>query len=112
MPEYTPNAKGPAPAQYKPAATEATGPVRVPLSEVKPEDIAPLAIEYRDGMPVIVVGSGTVLPAGLTAVDRIVGSSCAREVQAGGALRRLLRDGVLVRIESEGNTAEYRLASD
>ncbi|MEU0629603.1 hypothetical protein [Streptomyces sp. NPDC005989] len=69
MPDYT-NSKGPAPAQYKPAATEATGPVRVPLSEVTPKDIAPLAIEYRDGKPVIVVGSGTVLPAGLTAVNR------------------------------------------
>ncbi|MEU0630564.1 hypothetical protein, partial [Streptomyces sp. NPDC005989] len=66
MPEYTPNAKGPAPARITP---EATGPVRVPLSEVKPEEITPLAIEYRDGKPVIVVGSGTVLPAGLTAVN-------------------------------------------
>ncbi|MFF3976937.1 hypothetical protein [Streptomyces sp. NPDC001828] len=69
MPENAPNSKGPAPAQYQPAATQAD-PVRVPLSDVKAEDITPLAIEYRDGKPVIVVTNGTVLPAGLAAVGQ------------------------------------------
>lgn len=68
MSETTPeaNSHGPAPAQYQPAATE---PALIPASQVKPEDIGTLAIEYRDGQPVIVISGGTVIPAGLTAVD-------------------------------------------
>ncbi|MFD7497972.1 hypothetical protein ACFV8T_37460 [Streptomyces sp. NPDC059832] len=34
-----------------------------------PEGIGTLAIEYRDGQPVIVVSGGTAIPAGLTVVD-------------------------------------------
>ncbi|MFB7082556.1 hypothetical protein [Streptomyces sp. NPDC056308] len=66
MPEYTPNAKGPAPAQYKPAAAEAAP---IPADQVKPEDIGKLAIEYRDGQPVIVVSGGKYIPETLAAVD-------------------------------------------
>ncbi|MFE3900136.1 hypothetical protein ACFXPY_07120 [Streptomyces sp. NPDC059153] len=65
MPEYTPNAKGPAPAQYKPTAAEAAP---TPVDQVKPEDIGKLAIEYRDGQPVIVVSGGKYIPETLTAV--------------------------------------------
>ncbi|MEU0841390.1 hypothetical protein ABZ370_18220 [Streptomyces sp. NPDC005962] len=66
MPETAPNSKGPAPAQYKPAATE---PAPIPTGQVKPEDIATLSIEYRDGRPVIVVSGGTYVPATLMVVD-------------------------------------------
>ncbi|WP_405656320.1 hypothetical protein [Streptomyces sp. RK9] len=66
MSETTPNQKGPAPAQYKPAATE---PVPVPASEVKSEDIGKLSLEYRDGQPVIIVNDGPAIPAGLSVVD-------------------------------------------
>ncbi|MFC9686721.1 hypothetical protein [Streptomyces sp. NPDC056948] len=67
MPETTPNSKGPAPAQYKPAATE---PALVPADQVKPEDVAKLTIEYRDGQPVIVASGGTMIPGGITVVDK------------------------------------------
>ncbi|MFD3788814.1 hypothetical protein [Streptomyces cyaneofuscatus] len=66
MSETTPNQKGPAPATYKPAATE---PAPIPADQVKPEDIGTLSIEYRDGQPVIVVSGGKSIPAGLTIVD-------------------------------------------
>ncbi|UQX04782.1 hypothetical protein [Streptomyces sp. RerS4] len=41
----------------------------VPASEVNPEDIAALSIEYPEGQPVIVVRGGKAIPAGLMAVD-------------------------------------------
>ncbi|MGW8779763.1 hypothetical protein ACWGNM_17115 [Streptomyces sp. NPDC055796] len=63
MSEITPEAKGPAPVQLT------TPPVLVPADQVKPEDIAKLAIEYRDGQPVIVVSGGTYSPVGLKVVD-------------------------------------------
>ncbi|MEU0633744.1 hypothetical protein [Streptomyces sp. NPDC005989] len=66
MSEITPNAKGPARIQGAPATIE---PTPIPASEVRPEDIGKLAIEYRDGQPVIVVGGGKYVPAGLTAID-------------------------------------------
>ncbi|MER5638435.1 hypothetical protein ABT095_15925 [Kitasatospora sp. NPDC002227] len=56
------NSKGPAPVQYKPTATE---PALVPADQVKPEDIATLSIEYREGQPVIVVRGGRAVPATL-----------------------------------------------
>ncbi|MFF2618108.1 hypothetical protein [Kitasatospora sp. NPDC058046] len=81
MPEDTPNSKGPAKVQMSPeqmanlgltptpAATAPTEPARVPADQVKPEDIGTLAIEYRDGQPVIVVRGGSVIPAALAVVD-------------------------------------------
>lgn len=81
MPEITPNSKGPAPAQMSPEwlaslgatptpeAAAPTEPVLIPAGQVKPEDIGTLSIEYRDGQPVIVVSSGTYIPAGLPVVD-------------------------------------------
>ncbi|MCX5427695.1 hypothetical protein OHU11_08400 [Streptomyces sp. NBC_00257] len=68
MSESTPNAKGPAPVQYTPEATE---PTLIPADQVKPEDIGTLSIEYRDGWAVVVASGGTYIPAGLTVVDRI-----------------------------------------
>ncbi|MFI6471418.1 hypothetical protein ACIBL5_14365 [Streptomyces sp. NPDC050516] len=41
----------------------------IPAGQVSPEDVAMLAIEYRDDQPVIVVSGGKAIPAGLTVVD-------------------------------------------
>ncbi|MGY0460891.1 hypothetical protein ACW14Y_11610 [Kitasatospora sp. cg17-2] len=75
MSETMPNSKGPAERQLSPEqmaslgmtpVPEATEPTLIPADQVKPEDLAALAIEYRDGWPVIVVnGGGTVIPAEL-----------------------------------------------
>ncbi|MFD9487791.1 multicopper oxidase domain-containing protein [Streptomyces sp. NPDC059991] len=81
MSETTPNSKGPAKAQMSPEqmaslgltpASEAAAPAEptlVPASEVKPEDIGTLSIEYRDGKPVIVVSGGSYIPATLMIAD-------------------------------------------
>ncbi|MFF4104375.1 hypothetical protein [Streptomyces sp. NPDC001903] len=83
MSKTTPEANdhGPAPTQMSPeqAANLGLTPtpegavptelVLIPASEVKPEDIGTLSIEYREGQPVIVVSGGTVIPAGLTVAD-------------------------------------------
>ncbi|MFD4857332.1 hypothetical protein [Streptomyces atratus] len=66
MPEYTPNAKGPAQARITP---EATAPAPIPADQVKPEDIGKLSIEYRDGQPVIVVSGGSAIPEKISVVD-------------------------------------------
>ncbi|MFB7848620.1 tyrosinase family protein [Streptomyces sp. NPDC056053] len=66
MLENMPNAKGPAPFQGTPKAAE---PALIPSTEVRPEDIATLSIEYRDGQPVIVVSGGKYSPAHLRIVD-------------------------------------------
>ncbi|MGE7437041.1 tetratricopeptide repeat protein [Kitasatospora sp. NPDC001175] len=66
MSESTPQAKGPAPVQLTPQTTE---PALIPADQVKPEDAGTLAIEYREGKPVIVVSGGKYIPAGLTVVD-------------------------------------------
>ncbi|MCT9094192.1 hypothetical protein N4G70_35935 [Streptomyces sp. ASQP_92] len=66
MSETTPHSKGPAPARLTPDATE---PALIPADQVKPEDIGTLALEYRDGRPVIVVSGGKFLPAGIEVVD-------------------------------------------
>ncbi|MFI5775355.1 hypothetical protein ACIA74_44680 [Streptomyces sp. NPDC051658] len=79
MPETTPNSKGPAKVQLP---TEATEPVLIPASEVKPENIGTLAIEYRDGQPVLVVSDGTYIPAGLVVMN---GSGQAVGFYAAGA---------------------------
>ncbi|MFF4225897.1 hypothetical protein ACFYZH_23960 [Streptomyces abikoensis] len=75
MPETTPNSKGPAPAQYKPAATELA---LIPADQVKPEDIGTLSIEYRDGHPVIVVSGGKYAPSELPVVDSSGAAIAAR----------------------------------
>ncbi|MFI8810260.1 MULTISPECIES: hypothetical protein [unclassified Streptomyces] len=80
MPESTPetNSHGPAPTQMSPelAASlgltptpEGTSPTLVPADQAKSEDIGTLSIEYRDGLPVIVVSGGTLIPARLRVVD-------------------------------------------
>ncbi|MFC8759552.1 hypothetical protein ACFUAG_02325 [Streptomyces sp. NPDC057193] len=48
----------------------------VPVAEVKPEDVATLSLEYRDGKPAIVVADGTAVPAQIPIVGtdgRLVG---------------------------------------
>ncbi|MEU5436929.1 Hsp70 family protein [Streptomyces sp. NPDC020719] len=40
----------------------------MPVTEVKPEDIGTLSIEYRDDQPVVVVSGGKYIPASLTVV--------------------------------------------
>ncbi|MER6399954.1 MULTISPECIES: hypothetical protein [unclassified Kitasatospora] len=66
MSENTPDSKGPAPATLGTAATQ---PSLVRADQVKPEDIATLAIEYRDGVPVIVASGGTFVPATVRVED-------------------------------------------
>ncbi|MGW9212927.1 hypothetical protein ACWGR4_38925 [Embleya sp. NPDC055664] len=63
--QAVPNSKGPAPVRL-PVATD---PKPIPGSEVKPESVGTLAIEYRDGQPVIVVSGGRVIPGGIAVVD-------------------------------------------
>lgn len=67
----TGNSKGPAPAQAPawlnrapadPAPTP-EAPQLIPASDVKPQDIGTLSIEYRDGKPVILVSGGRFVPA-------------------------------------------------
>ncbi|MFD4947846.1 multicopper oxidase domain-containing protein [Streptomyces sp. NPDC058409] len=41
----------------------------MPADQVKPEDIATLSIEYRNGQPVIVASDGKYVPAALKVVD-------------------------------------------
>ncbi|MFF4389945.1 hypothetical protein ACFY0G_24680 [Streptomyces sp. NPDC001552] len=81
MPETTPNSKGPAKVQMSPeqmaslglnptpAATAPAEPALIPADQVKPEDIGTLAIEYRDGQPVIVVSGGKYVPSELPVVN-------------------------------------------
>ncbi|MFE6498117.1 hypothetical protein [Streptomyces sp. NPDC057748] len=68
MSESTPNSKGPAKVQMSPESTHAE-PALVPVSEVNPEDVGTLALEYRDGQPVITVSGGKFIPAGLKVVS-------------------------------------------
>ncbi|GGS40561.1 hypothetical protein Snoj_28290 [Streptomyces nojiriensis] len=68
MSESTPNSKGPAKVQMSPESTQAE-PALVPVSEVDPEDVGTLALEYRDGRPVIIVSGGEFVPAGLKVVS-------------------------------------------
>lgn len=66
MSETTPNAKGPAPVRFNPEATE---PALISADQVNPEDFGTLSIRYMDGVPVIVVSGGTVIPGGIAVVD-------------------------------------------
>ncbi|GHD80165.1 hypothetical protein ACFQL8_37390 [Streptomyces goshikiensis] len=66
MPEITPAAKGPVPVKLPTGTHE---PAPTPASEVKPEDIAALSLEYRDGVPVLVAASGARIPAHIEVVD-------------------------------------------
>ncbi|MFF2543030.1 hypothetical protein ACFVUY_10755 [Kitasatospora sp. NPDC058063] len=81
MSETTPNSKGPAKVQMSPeqmaslgltATPEATAPAQptpVPASEVKPEDVGTLTLEYKDGQPVLTVRGGRFLPSGIPVLD-------------------------------------------
>ncbi|MFD8749749.1 hypothetical protein ACFV0O_01990 [Kitasatospora sp. NPDC059577] len=96
MPETTPNAKGPAQVQLSPeqmanlgltptpGATAPTEPALIPADQVKPEDIATLSIEYRDGRPVLVMGDGKYIPAELPVVSSSGPESTARFAQENG----------------------------
>ncbi|MFF4104370.1 hypothetical protein [Streptomyces sp. NPDC001903] len=42
--------------------TEVADAALIPAAQVKPEDIGTLSIEYRDGVPVVVVSGGRSLP--------------------------------------------------
>lgn len=41
----------------------------IPASAVKRADIAMLSLDYRDDLPVLTVGPGTIIPESLTVVD-------------------------------------------
>ncbi|KMO96054.1 hypothetical protein [Streptomyces roseus] len=78
MSETTPNSKGPAPVQLTPQATE---PVLIPADQVDPEDRGTLAIEYREGVPVLVVRGGTFIPTRITVVHADRPPVAAREAR-------------------------------
>ncbi|MFB6878514.1 hypothetical protein [Streptomyces sp. NPDC056323] len=65
--QATPQAKGPAQVQGQPSTTD---PVRIPASEINPEDIGALSICYVNGRPAIVVNGGDFIPADLPVVDQ------------------------------------------
>ncbi|MGW8782590.1 hypothetical protein ACWGNM_31630 [Streptomyces sp. NPDC055796] len=76
MSETTPKANdhGPAPVQMSPEQAASLGltptePALVPADQGKPEGIATLKIEYRDGKPLAVISDGAAIPAGLSVVD-------------------------------------------
>ena len=73
------NSKGPAQVQMPAylassldptATTVSEDPSPSPVSEIKPEDVATLTIEYRDGQPVIVVSGGEAIPSALAVLDQ------------------------------------------
>ncbi|MEV7280828.1 hypothetical protein [Streptomyces sp. NPDC093111] len=89
MSETTPNAKGPATVQMSPeqmanlglspsSGAVPAGPTLIPADQVKPEDIATLSIEYRDGRPVVVVSGGKYVPAELPVVNSSGAAAAAR----------------------------------
>ncbi|MFF2963996.1 hypothetical protein ACFVT1_35010 [Streptomyces sp. NPDC057963] len=95
MSETTPNAKGPAQVQMSPEQTANLGlspspeagapkPTLIPADQVKPEDIATLSIEYRDGQPVVVVSGGKYVPAELPVVNGSGTASPARFAWSNG----------------------------
>ncbi|MGW8331186.1 hypothetical protein ACWGLE_25215 [Streptomyces sp. NPDC055897] len=81
MAENSPNSKGPAKTQLSPEQMASFGvtptpetavpaePTPVPADQVKPEEIATLAIEYRDGQPVVVVSDGKYVQSELPVVN-------------------------------------------
>ncbi|MBP0452800.1 MULTISPECIES: hypothetical protein [unclassified Kitasatospora] len=81
MSETTPNSKGPAKTQMSPEqmarlgltpTPEATAPLQptpVPASEVKPEEVGTLTLEYKDGQPVLTVRGGRFIPNGIPVLD-------------------------------------------
>ncbi|MFI1018211.1 hypothetical protein [Streptomyces sp. NPDC020965] len=69
MSESTPSSKGPARVQMPSEPVTHPEPALVPASEVDPEGVATLALEYRDGRPVIVARGGKFIPAGLKVVS-------------------------------------------
>ncbi|KUO14086.1 hypothetical protein [Streptomyces sp. DSM 15324] len=77
MTETTPNSKGPAPIQLTPEVAEP-----VLSSEVRPEDIATLAIEYHDGQPIIVASGGKYVPVALPVVAAGNAVAASRTPQA------------------------------
>ncbi|MEV8393484.1 MULTISPECIES: hypothetical protein [unclassified Streptomyces] len=83
MPETTPNSKGPAPIQFTPETVE---PALIPDDQVKPEDIAALKLDYRDGTPVIVATGGHALPAVVEVVNHdggVIAAYAARKTEIG-----------------------------
>ncbi|MFD8867067.1 hypothetical protein ACFV1F_22375 [Streptomyces sp. NPDC059590] len=99
MSENTPNSKGPVQQQMSPELAASLGltptaggtasdePQFLSTSEVNPEDIGTLSIEYRDGAPVILVSGGPVIPASLPVVD--ASGNAVASYAAGAAERDL-----------------------
>ncbi|MEU5024733.1 alkyl sulfatase dimerization domain-containing protein [Streptomyces milbemycinicus] len=48
---------------------EDSGLVFIPAEEVKSEDVSALTLDYQEGIPVLVAGSGTVIPAAVRVVN-------------------------------------------
>ncbi|WP_328792638.1 MULTISPECIES: hypothetical protein [unclassified Streptomyces] len=95
MSETTPNAKGPAKVQMSSEQmanlgsspspeTTAPEPTPIPADQVKPEDIATLSIEYRDGQPVVVVSGGKYVPSELPVVNSSGTAQSARFAWSNG----------------------------
>ncbi|MCX4826040.1 hypothetical protein OG883_40930 [Streptomyces sp. NBC_01142] len=52
------------------ARTAETVPLgEIPATEVNPEDVGTLSLRYVDGVPVLVVSGGSIIPASLTVVN-------------------------------------------
>ena len=68
-------------------------------------EILARAVRALDGLWDTTRAMTVLRAAGVTAVDDL-----AAQKQARKALRRLCRDGLLVRVDSPGNTAVYRRA--
>ncbi|MFE5534805.1 hypothetical protein [Streptomyces sp. NPDC056492] len=111
MSETMPNAKGPAKVQMSPeqmaelglsASPEATapGPTPIPADQVKPEDIATLSIEYRDGQPVVVVSGGKYVPSELPVVNSSGAASAGRFAWSNGVAHLHTPDPVSVQAGS------------
>ncbi|MGW1638492.1 hypothetical protein [Streptomyces lavendulae] len=95
MSETAPNAKGPAKVQMSPEqmanlglspspGATASEPTLIPADQVKPEDIATLSIEYRDGRPVVVVSGGKYVPSELPVVNSSGATYAARFAWSNG----------------------------
>ncbi|AZQ74372.1 hypothetical protein EKH77_26995 [Streptomyces luteoverticillatus] len=66
MSETNPAAKGPAPVQLTTGTPEVAP---TPESEVKPEEVAALTLEFRDGVPVLIADGGSRIPAHIEVLD-------------------------------------------
>lgn len=68
MSETTPNAKGPAQTQASPELAASLDLTPAPGQPSAEPDVATLALEYRDGQPVVVPSGGNAIPGALAVV--------------------------------------------